>query len=103
MMKMKYAGVSLVAAMAFAACKKDGSTSSSSSMPNDCVVTNSVSEGAVIEGQYIVTYKPSTANRLAVTNKPDAISIGLLQRNNISTASMRQSFDGDMPGFVARL
>jgi subtilisin family serine protease len=102
MRKMKYTGAALVAVMIFAACKKDTGTSSSS-MPNDCVVTNSASEGAVIEGQYIVTYKPAVVNGVAATNKADAVNIGLLQKNNISTSAIRQYFDGDTPGFVAKL
>jgi len=103
MRNIKYTGAALFTVMIFAACKKESGTSSSS-MPDDCVVTNSVSEGtAAIEGQYIVTYKPAVVDGMAATTKADALRFGLLQKNNISTSAIREYFDGDAPGFVANL
>lgn len=93
----------------FAACRKDDSMSSDDgASTSDCVVQQSTENGRIIPDQYIIAYNPSTSNSLSSTARIASFSNNLLQRNNISSTALRQSFAGApgsraLGGFIARL
>ena len=84
----------------YTGCKK--ADVKSSETDNECFTTNSAGNGAIIEGQYIVSYKnfdnlQSSALRVAQVSKD------VLAENGISATALRASFTGDIRGFVAKL
>ena len=84
-------------------CKKENNNSSAST-PSDCISTRSSNAGKIIEGQYIVAYKPSSLDARAMsTERISQLSGDILQRNKISSTSIEASFQGEPGGFVARL
>jgi hypothetical protein len=84
-------------------CKKENNNSTAST-PSDCISTRSSKAGKIIEGQYIVAYKPSSLDARAMsTQRISQLSGDILQRNKISSASVEASFQGEPGGFVARL
>lgn len=88
----------------FAACRKDDSSSvDNNSTDDDCVVAQSVGSGTLIEGQYIVAYRSATNISLTSTARTATFTNNLLQRNNINTTALRQTFTGATGGFIARL
>jgi subtilisin len=84
-------------------CKKENNNSTTSN-PDNCVSSRSSKAGNIIEGQYIVAYKPSSLDTRAMsTQRISQISEDVLQRNKISTAAVEKTFQGEPGGFVARL
>jgi hypothetical protein len=86
----------------FASCKKADMQSSNGT--DECITANSLSNGAIIEGQYIITYRsfdnlqsPSSSLRIAQVSKD------ILAENGINASALRSSFSGDIRGFVANL
>src|SRR5687768_14103415 len=81
-------------------CKKSDVKSNTD---EECFTTNGLGNGAVIEGQYIISYRsfdnlPSTsALRIAQVSKD------VLEQNGIKASALRTSFSGDIRGFVANL
>lgn len=91
-------------ALFFAACRKNDNGGNSSLQPNECITGRGARDGQIIQGQYIVSYKSSSLNaRTMSVQKMGDVSKTTLQRNNISVSSLRQSFTGDLGGFVANL
>jgi subtilisin len=87
----------------FAACRKNDNSSVENNSTDNCVVQQSAGSGSLIEGQYIVAYRSATNVNLTSTARASSFSSNLLQRNNISTTALRQTFTGAVGGFVARL
>lgn len=87
----------------FAACRKSDNSSVDNNSTDNCVVQQSAGSGSLIEGQYIVAYRSTTNVNLTSTARASSFSSNLLQRNNISTTALRQTFTGAVGGFVARL
>src|SRR5690349_3153876 len=77
--------------------KKDGVSNSNSTTPaeqDDCMQGASVDNGDIIEGQYIVMYKPGAVNARGVSlQKLDDISENTLTRHAISKGALKKSFD----------
>lgn len=88
----------------FSACKKEKDEVPNTSIsPDDCVQNRSSIDGEIIEGQYIVAYKPSLTSRGMSTEKLSQMGKGILSRNNISEKALEKSFAGEPAGFVAKL
>jgi hypothetical protein len=84
-------------------CKKENQSSTTSN-PDDCVSSRSSKAGDVIEGQYIIAYKPSSLDTRAMsTQRMSQMSEDVLQRNKISAAAIEAIFQGEPGGFVAKL
>ena len=84
-------------------CKKEKGTSNTNQV-DGCVSQRSYKDGDIIEGQYIVAYKPSSLDaRAASTQHISRVSEDVLQRNKISSAAIRSTFQGEPGGFVAHL
>ena len=84
-------------------CKKENSPSSTNQV-DGCVSQRSYKDGDIIEGQYIVAYKPSSLDaRTASTQHISRVSEDVLQRNKISSAVIRGTFQGEPGGFIAHL
>ena len=100
---MQFSKITFLAAgiMLLASCKKSDSEAKKDA--DDCTVTRALKDGDVIPGQYIVVYKPTSEVRLASSTRSAQISRNVLQENDISSAALKQSFAGDVSGFVATL
>src|SRR6266404_4357678 len=84
-------------------CKKENS-SSTNNQPGDCVSQRSYKDGDIVEGQYIVVYKPSSLDARAIsTQHISQVSEDVLQRNKISPAAVGKTFQGEPGGFIAHL
>ena len=98
---MRLQTIVLLATVFFSSCKKEDVQTSNGT--DECITTNSLSNGAIIEGQYIISYRnfdnpqSSSSLRIAQVNKD------ILTENGINTSALRSSFSGDIRGFVARL
>lgn len=98
---MRLLTIVLLATILFSDCKKEDVQSSNGT--DECITTNSLSNGAIIEGQYIISYRnfdnpqSSSLLRIAQVNKD------ILTENGINSSALRSSFSGDIRGFVARL
>jgi subtilisin len=68
-----------------------------------CAITSSSANGAIIEGQYIVAYKAAGELQMASSKAVSRISKDVLSANDIPSAALKQSFNGDRSGFVAKL
>jgi len=87
----------------FASCKKE-STPSNIAEPDECVTGRGINDGAVIQGQYIISFKSSAVNaRLMTSQRMAEISTNVLEKNSIRASAMQESFAGESGGFVARL
>jgi len=87
----------------FAGCKKEA-RKTSAAQPDDCTVQRGARDGEIIEGQYIVAYNPSSINVEAMSAAGRSrVSADVLQRNNIGSAAIEQTFAGEPGGFVANL
>ena len=83
-------------------CKKEATNSTM--QPKDCVEQRAAQDGDIIEGKFIVAYKTSAINARTLTaGRMSQISESVLQRNNISTRAIDQTFTGEPGGFVATL
>src|SRR5690348_7487907 len=94
----------LLAALVFAGCsKKDVKPSTSLTDTDDCAVTRSTGDGSIIPGQYIVSYKASSGTARTSATRIARISRDVLLENNIPGTALKESFSGDISGFVAHL
>src|ERR1051326_1459376 len=83
-------------------CKKENNSSSANQADN-CVTQQSKNVN-IVEGQYIVVYKPASLDTRAMsTQRISQASQDVLQRNKISSSVIEQTFQGEPGGFVARL
>jgi len=88
----------------FAACKKDGTSSNTTSSPPEaCRVQINPETGSVIEGRYIVTIGDNTNTRSLSATDLSRYSSNLLERNNIRSSALLQSFGGSPSGFIVAL
>lgn len=86
----------------FIACKKESSSGTSSPGSDDCIESKGIGQSSIIEGQYIVVYKTSWVNSRNMSRQNLAeLNTDILSRNNISTSSVRQTFNGEPGGFIA--
>jgi subtilisin len=69
----------------------------------DCYTTRAASTGDIIPGQYIVIYKNSAEVKASSSGRISQKSRDVLMDHNIPSSAMRQSFNGDMIGFVASI
>lgn len=84
----------------YVGCKK---SEVQSAQNDDCFTTNSIDNGAVIEGQYIVAYKPVDSLQKLSTQRLGSLNKDVLAQNGISATAMRAGFGGAVTGFVAKL
>src|SRR5258706_5354166 len=89
----------------FASCKKEKNTSSTSSVsPDDCVTAMSLLQNNIIPGQYIISYSNTVINARNMSKAVlDQLNNDILERNNIDSNALQQSFGGELGGFVAKL
>ncbi len=86
-----------------AACRKEKNDSSDGDT-DTCAESNAAISGEVIEGRYIVAYKPSSVNARAIsTEQLEEISTAVLSRHRIRPAALQKSFRGEPGGFIAAL
>jgi len=84
-------------------CKKENNRPTTS-QEDGCVSSRSSKAGDIIEGQYIIAYKPSSpGERTISTQHITQMSEDVLQRNSISSSTIEKTFLGEPGGFVARL
>ncbi|HEX2682968.1 MAG TPA: S8 family serine peptidase, partial [Ferruginibacter sp.] len=88
-------------------CKKESTQTSVTQPPNNpngCVQGQSVSNGDIIPGQYIVAYDNNVVGRMA-GGDASLVNTGVdvLERNNIPETKMKKVFAGEPGGFVANL
>lgn len=94
----------LSALFVLAACKKEkNETPTTTITPDDCVQNRSITDGDIIEGKYIVAYKPSVTSRSMTTERVSQMGKSILSRNNIAEKALEKSFGGEPAGFVASL
>jgi len=92
----------IVSAFIFS-CKKE-QNSTATAQPDNCVEQKSTADGTIVEGEYIVVYKPSSFDARAMsTERMSQVSQDVLQRNNISSTVVEKTFQGEPGGFVAHL
>ncbi|HYF32683.1 MAG TPA: S8 family serine peptidase [Chitinophagaceae bacterium] len=92
--------IPFVAAIAFAACKKEKTNSTTET--ENCTVVRGASSGTIIDGQYIVAYNPGTGSRTSAKSM-EALGVSILEQHDIRSSALQSSFGGDMGGFVAKL
>lgn len=94
----------LAAAIIFyTGCKKDKSSSPNNNKTDDCVTSSSVTNGTVIEGQYIVAYRNNLQSRSVSTQQVARTNASVLEANDIDASAVRASFTTEAGGFVAKL
>lgn len=94
-----------ICAIFFIACKKSSADKLSNAPPDDntCVQTAGARSGNIVEGRYIISFNSNLQSRGVSAGRIHDISAELLERNNISTGSLRESFAGEPGGFIAVL
>jgi len=94
----------ILACILLFSCKKENSSDATTNQQDDCFSTRSSKAGNIIEGQYMVAYKPSSIDARAMsTQRISQMSEDVLQRNKISASAVESAFAGEPGGFVARL
>src|SRR4029453_9335208 len=84
-------------------CKKENNRPTTS-QEDGCVSSRSSKAGDIIEGQYIIAYKPSSPGESTIsTQHITQMSEDVLQRNSIRSSTIEKTFLGKPGGFVARL
>lgn len=96
----------MVASMLLAiSCKKE--TNKTSLVPpidpDECVQGQSINNGDIIPGQYIVAYNNNIVNRMMGEEGLVNRGADVLERNNIAETKMKKVFAGEPGGFVAIL
>lgn len=70
---------------------------------DECFTRSGITNGAVIEGQYIISYRSYDNHPSASALRIAQVSKDVLVENGISASALRSSFSGDLRGFVANL
>jgi subtilisin family serine protease len=91
----------LAAIFLIVSCKKDAQSTSNNSNDDTCVM--SVSTGSAEVGQYIIAFTPVINSRSVSRVSLDEVSKNVLQRNTINVSALKNSFNGEPGGFVARM
>jgi len=84
-------------------CRKDKQNDNNSSDPNTCVEGNSYESGSIIQGKYIVLYKPGVVNARGNTTELSDWTQNLLQKLHITSSRSVKAFAGERSGFIADL
>jgi subtilisin len=101
-MQLKKTSVLVLSCAIIFSCKKENN-SSSANQTDDCVTQQS-NNVSILEGQYIVVYKPASLDARAMsTQRISQVSQDVLQRNKISSSVIEKTFQGEPGGFVGRL
>ena len=85
----------------YSSCRK--ADADSVATEEECFTTRGLGNNAVIDGQYIVTYKTSDSFQIPSLQRMTKVNKDVLQSIGISNSALRKSFNGDINGFVARL
>jgi subtilisin len=88
----------IAAAFFLANCQKEKTTASATT--DECVTGRS---GAVVPGQYIISYKPEVLSRSASAKAATEAGTEILEDNNIKASAIQGSFGGQVGGIVAIL
>jgi subtilisin len=83
-------------------CRKEKQDSSSVD-PNTCVEGRSATSGSIIQGKYIVSFKPEAVNARGSSAIFTETTQSLFQKHNIPTSRLFTTFAGDRGGFIADL
>jgi hypothetical protein len=107
MKTIQLATITLLAGMMLAvSCKKETAKSSLVSPPadpNECVQGQSINNGDIIPGQYIIAYDDNVVGRTMREESLINTGADVLERNNIPETKMKKVFAGEPGGFVANL
>ncbi|MEO6540587.1 MAG: S8 family serine peptidase, partial [Ferruginibacter sp.] len=96
----------LAGMMLATSCKKESAKTSLVTPPkdpNECVQGQSVNNGDIIPGQYIIAYNSNVVGRMMSEEGLVDRGADVLERNNIAETKMKQVFAGEPGGFVAML
>lgn len=86
-----------------AGCTKTDQPSVKKDKEEDCHSIRAANTGDIIPGQFIVIYKNTGDIKAASSGRISQKSKDVLMNHDISSGSLRQSFNGDMVGFVATI
>lgn len=97
--------VSGIFATVLIACTKSSVDNLAGTDPGDdtCVQGEGARSGDIIEGRYIISFNNNVQSRGVSAGRIHDISAGVLERNSITTTSLRESFAGEPGGFIAIL
>jgi len=94
----------LTCAIVFSCKKENNSPTTSSTKEPDCVDQHDLKSADIINGEYIVAYKPSSLEAHdATVQRLSEISKNVLQRNKINSSVIKATFPGEPGGFIAHL
>jgi subtilisin len=89
-----------------AGCKKEDHASPgiTNNEEQPCVQSAGASNGSIVEGRYIVSYKTSSVSARGLqAQRMQEINVSTLSRNSIDEKALVQSFAGEPGGFIAQL
>ncbi|MCW3117004.1 MAG: Peptidase, partial [Chitinophagaceae bacterium] len=90
----------------FTACKKNSDNTTASTSPatdNGCIIQMAPGNGHIIEGRYIVAIKDVVNSRSMSDHDMSLFNSNVLERNNIRSIALQNSFRGQPSGFIANL
>jgi subtilisin len=95
-------GLLLALLCTFTACQKEQEPAPEAVVPEDCLVSASLRNGEIIDGEYILTYKevqslPGANARVA------SVTTSLFSKYQIQPSAMRATFAGARKGVIAHL
>jgi subtilisin len=93
----------LTVVVLFAACKKNEDSLTTDPDDYECVQLFSTGNVSIVSDQYIVAFNSSINGRAASRINLDEISKGILKRRNIDVTALKNSFQGEPGGFIARM
>src|SRR4030095_4743850 len=105
-MHMQFAKIYILSAfIVIIGCKKenDSATTATTGPIDDCTIQLAPVTGSVINGRYIIALKDVVNTRTMSAIDLAKYSTSILERNNIRSASLLQSFGGHPAGFIANL
>jgi subtilisin family serine protease len=106
MKTIKLTTITMLAGMMLAiSCKKESTKTSivPPPDPDECVQGQSMNNGDIIPGQYIIAYDNNVVGRMAGDETLVNTGADVLERNNIPETKMKKVFAGEPGGFVANL
>lgn len=97
--------ISGIYATFFIACKKSSvdAIADNPTDDNSCVQSEGARNGDIVDGRYIVSFNNTIQSRGITADRIQSISADILERNNISTSLLKESFAGEPGGFIATL
>jgi subtilisin len=96
--------IAIFVSLFYVSCKKQNNSSSTGQQTDNCVTGRGINDGLIIEGRYIISYKPSVISTGRMSSQRVAdLSAETLGNNSIDKKALLNSFGGEPGGFVANL